>query len=647
MKPEEEKSAIESLNKKLNSKAGTTQEKDMQSPDLSGALPAMKERVRTAWGQGTNKVLDGAEKITGMKKKKTVLRNFLIGAIVFFMISLAFAAYVFVGGLNQVSPENIIISLEGSNNTPAGKVYDFAISIENKNNVLLQDTKMVVAFPDGTKSSINPTLDLKRENISTNEILSGGMINQKLSAILYGDKGEFKNIAVSFEYSVPGSNSTFTKNVTFEVEIDDSPIIVEVDMEEQFMSGEVFETEILISSNTDQTIRDVILVAEYPFGFEYTGSIPEPDFEENIWVIGTIQPTENKRIYLNGKVVGTENDERTIRFNLGIRDSSNQNEIGSLITQKAHTYSIQDPLLQLTASVNGKEGEVIALNMGQEIDVDLALRNNLDVVVENTEIEIQIPNEVIIDESSIRVRQGGFYRSSDRKIVWDRNNFPQLRSIEPGERINLQFSVDTISPANSIALNQRSPLIEITGQATGLNDAGSITSTLRKEIRINSQINVAAQGLYSTGPFINTGPLPPVANSETTYTVTLAVTNRYNSLSGTTLRAVLPGFIEWSNVINPSNENVSYNSNNREIEWNIGRLPAGVGQSSAAKQLSFKISLVPSVSQVGDIVNLVENIRIEAIDDFTNRTISDSTQSVTTFIKNDPAFFIGIGEVTQ
>ena len=48
--------------------------------------------------------------------------------------------------------------------------------------------------------------------------------------------------------------------------------------------------------------------------------------------------------------------------------------------------------------------------------------------------------------------------------------------------------------------------------------------------------------IINGGTFTNTGPIPPKAEAETTYTVTWAVTNPLNNLTDVRVSAILPSY---------------------------------------------------------------------------------------------------------
>lgn len=151
-------------------------------------------------------------------------------------------------------------------------------------------------------------------------------------------------------------------------------------------------------------------------------------------------------------------------------------------------------------------------------------------------------------------------------------------------------------------------------------------------------MSLLSRGFYYIGPFTNTGPIPPVAEKETTYTITWTVTNTSNTLTGVKAVATIPSYIKWTGKINPSTEKISFNPLGGEIVWDVGEVKAGVGSTLAPKEVSFQVSFVPSLSQVGTSPTILSDTKVTGVDSFTKTEISETKSSVTTDLKFDPNF---------
>ena len=227
----------------------------------------------------------------------------------------------------------------------------------------------------------------------------------------------------------------------------------------------------------------------------------------------------------------------------------------------------------------------------------------------------------------------------------------QLAVLNPGDNGNLSFSfsIYPLSYISNSGIKNPEIEIELIIRANQLSDAGSsverIETKITKIVKINTDLLLTARNLYSIGSFENSGLIPPKVDNETTYTVVMTATNTSNSISNARVVASLPSYVKWMNKIYPSFENVKFSQVGGEIIWEIGDLPAGSGITTSAKEVSFQISFLPSLSQLGSGPILVDNIYIEGVDDFTGKKISYPIKAITTSFGTDPIYNTGDDKV--
>ncbi|MCX6713987.1 MAG: hypothetical protein NTV48_02685, partial [Candidatus Vogelbacteria bacterium] len=164
-----------------------------------------------------------------------------------------------------------------------------------------------------------------------------------------------------------------------------------------------------------------------------------------------------------------------------------------------------------------------------------------------------------------------------------------------------------------------------------------IHNEIEKTMKIETLVNLSSGSVFTVGPFKNTGPIPPKVGQETTYTIVWTVKNTSNDIRNAVVTATLPVYLKWLGVIEPLSENVVFKPGSREISWNIGNIPAGTGVFSLPRQLSFQVSLTPSLSQLRQPVNLLSETNFSAEDTFTNTTVSAKVKGVDTTVAADPS----------
>src|SRR3989338_9086714 len=113
--------------------------------------------------------------------KTSVFKNFFTFSIVFFILTLGYAAYVFFAAGNTVSNDNIDISILGNTFTASGEELSLIVGITNRNNSPLELVDLVMEYPKGSSSSA-PSNDssTQRFRLSLGTIPSGSVRNENL-----------------------------------------------------------------------------------------------------------------------------------------------------------------------------------------------------------------------------------------------------------------------------------------------------------------------------------------------------------------------------------------------------------------------------------------------------------------------------------
>jgi hypothetical protein len=271
--------------------------------------------------------------------------------------------------------------------------------------------------------------------------------------------------------------------------------------------------------------------------------------------------------------------------------------------------------------------------------------NNVSSAVTNLEIEAKLKGGSL-DRSSVSAPRG-FYRSGDDTIVWSSQTVSEFSSVEPGESGTVQFSFAPLGTGSGTPSRNQAVDIAITirGQRLDENNVPEeVASVIEKRALFSSNLILTSKGTYSTGPFRNTGPIPPKADTDTTYTVTWSLSNSSNALSRAKVVGSLPPSVTWLGQVSPAGS-VTFNPLGGVVTWNAGDIAPGVGFASSPKEVSFQISFRPSISQVGTAPVILNAPGVTADDQFTGGAVSAQGAAVTTEITSDPLYQFGQGFV--
>ncbi|MEK7182273.1 MAG: hypothetical protein AAB679_00745 [Patescibacteria group bacterium] len=582
-------------------------------------------------------------------KKTSPLNKIFIIAIIFLLFSILFAYLSFRGGGNSISSDNIEIGLSGPVSIGAGEVLSLEIDVLNKNSVDLETADLLVEYPDGSRSAVDVKTALKRQRESLQTIKSGEKKTIVVKSILFGKEGDKETIKIGIEYRVPNSNAIFYKEKIYEIEINSSPVSLSVSSPKETNSGQEVEFKIDIKSNSEKEIDNLLLEAEFPFGFKPNKFTPDASFADNLWSLD-LKPLEKKTIYIKGTIIGQDEEKRTFRFNLGVKKENDEKTIEVNFISYLEQITIKKSFISLNVAVNrNSSSNDYVINAGDTVRVDISWNNNLNTNITNGILKVKLLGD-ILDKTSI-TSTNGFYNSADNTIFWDKRNNNEFGSIEPGSGGTASFSFKSLSSINNILKKAPEINMEVTISGSKLGDEGDvlrdIATTLSRKVIISSNVLLNSRITYFSGKLINSGPLPPKVDKETTYTVILSVSNSLNDVADGKVIMTLPPYVRWMGVVSPSDEKVSFNPIGGEVEWEIGDLYRGVGYSKEAREIQFQIAFIPSLSHVGSEQVLVDNIAFRGMDTFTDSEIKVANKQLTTNLKTDQRAKAGDGIIVQ
>lgn len=557
-------------------------------------------------------------------------------SLVFLGLAVIVGAYTFFGGKNFVSVDNIDILVEGPTSIAGGEPLNLGISVLNKNNTDIQLVDLIAEYPPGSKDPLAPENDLGRVRFSLGNINSQSVAQKSLSSIMFGEEGAQESIKFTAEYRTADSNAIFYKEKIYTVTISSSPVLVSINALDKVFGGQPTDVSVTITSNSQTVVKNLLLSLEYPFGFGVLSSSPGGTYGNNIWRLGDLAPGAKKTITIKATADGQDGEERVIHANVGIQSQINEREIATTIISRDHTFTIEKPFLGLDLTLEGERSN-LATEAGKIVRGEILWTNNSQNKITNTHIEAKLSG-AILDENSVYVSDGGNYDSLTNTIVWDAGRTPGFDSMAPGidGRVSFSFKSQNISPGQTIS----DPLITIavSGRGNRIDDSGSpseIKSGISRSVKLVSNLVLSARALRSEGPFQNTGPIPPKAEQETTYTVVWTVTNTSNVVTGAQVTASLPAYMKWTGEISPDNANISYNQTGGIITWQVGEVPRNADIGSGAKQVAFKVSLQPSVGQVGQEPQILSETKITGTDVFTGATLQNTAPSLSTRTTTD------------
>jgi len=579
-------------------------------------------------------------------KINILLRKGLVGAIIFFAVSLVVSILIYFYGNNIISARNISIEVNAPSSAPSSNPFSFDVSIQNGNNASLVSSDIIIDYPDGAKAVDDDTKPLVSEKIDIGTIKKGEVVKKTAEARLFGQENDIKKIKITFEYKLAGSAGTFSKTSSFDVNLRQAPITVSVEALKEVSNNQEITLVAKIASNSNNLLQNVVLNVDYPFGFAYSQSNLEVE-TGNIgqFPLGDISPNGTKEIIIKGTITGQSNEDKLFKFNVGTSDTPASSVVATSLVSYSHTMVLRNDFL--SSAISFVKGDQIFA--GGTIQGSVTWKNTLNVPLNDAQFSLRI-NSNLVDTKAV-TSNNGYFDSGKSTIVWDKTTEPNLTVIAPGATGSFSFFVPVLSYDQAISQRITNPKVDFTlnvkaKRLTDVNVSEDITSSFTRTVPVSSSVGFKDNSLYSSGLIKNSGPLPPQAEHKTTYTAVFSITNSINNISGGQVVATLPVYVSYEGLSVPSSEKVVWNEDQHKLRWDLSALPARTGYGTSPRTLSFKVGLIPSRTQIGQAPILVRDIIFTGQDDFAGTTITVNAEPITT-TATDPGFVFGNDRVVQ
>lgn len=591
-------------------------------------------RAPDSWESEENRNIDFRDMII---KKTSIFKKFFIFSIIFFILAASYASYMLFIKNNTISSDNIDIAILGNSFTAGGEDLPLQVEITNKNNASLEFADLLIEYPRGVLDE-----DLERIRLRLGIIPAGSTKIENVKVIVFGEQGSVRKLKFFLEYRVEGSNAIFLKEKPYEVAISSAPLDLSVDAPIEVSSNQNFNFNIKTTLNATKTTSKILVRVDYPVGFEFNSANPAPSFGNNIWNLGDLSPGAIKDISINGRMVDIpDGEEKTFHVFSGSQSDSDKAVLGVVFNSLGHSVLIKKPFIEAQLYVNGDYQKEYSVSSNASINGEIRWRNNLDTAISDMQISAKISGNAL-NRNKIS-SSTGYYNSSIDTIIWDKNSEYDFSEVSPGDTGSVSFSLSPLSLFSSSAGLLNDPKINVEISISGKqsfdgNSLKELKNSETKVIKIISDIGFNSKALYYSGPFTNSGPIPPRVEQPTSYTIVWSLFNSSNSFSNVKISTILPQWMEYSSVFSPGTEDLKYNSSTRELIWNVGSVAKGTGISGAGKEISFQVILNPSLSQVGTSPVILNDAVLTGHDDFANVDVRVNRYSLNTRLSSDPNF---------
>lgn len=578
-----------------------------------------------------------------IKERMHATTIFFLIAVGFFAIAASVAAFLFYKGTRSISSDHITISVAPPTATIAsGDDSTITVTVRNENPLAITHTNLFIDFPTGTLEAGTSSVPLPPYSDTLGDMSPGDTVSRTVSGEFFGGQNQVISIPIRFQYRAKGSNALFTATSTYQLTISTSPVSVQVSSLNETAAGQPLTVSVSVHSNAAVKLNNLAVIATYPnFGFAYERATPEPK-SGSYFLLGSLAPGETKTVAVTGILTGLEGSEGTFNFAVGTAKDDGTSLLASTFTSSSATLRISHPFIGTTLTFNNTNADTVIVAPETPIAGTLSWVNNLSQPISDVVATISLTGAVL-DPRSVRV-QGGFYRSSDNTILFTKENNPGLANLAPGDTGIGTFTFAT-KPLATFSHTQNPAMtatVSVSGVRAGQgNVPQAIKSTVVKTIKIGTNVTLTRKLLHQSGPIANTGPTPPIAGTETTYTVQLTALNTVNSVGGAKESMALPSYVRFiSPSSTASTTPITYDQSTRTVTWNMGDLAPTESLSAV-----FKIGFLPSISQANASPVLLNEASFTGTDRFTQQAVTATSPAMTLQEQSDPTFTLQSGTV--
>ena len=519
---------------------------------------------------------------------------------------------------NAFSKDILKLEILGSDTTEVGQKMDYVLKYKNNGKISLTNIKLTFEFPENSLIEDNKI----RIEQKLDDIYPGEEKTITFSGRVLGQENELKKAKAWLEFQPKNLKAKYQVSTTQTTVIKFSPLTFELDLPSKIETEKDFSFSLNYFSNIDYPLSQLRVKIDYPSGFEFSDSSPKA-LENNEWQVPILNKAEGGRIRIFGKINGDIGEQKVFKASFGMWTEGNF----VMLKEATKGAEIIKPTIYLSQLVNGSSD--YSANPGDFLHYEVFFKNIGSSPFENLFLAIDL-NSSLFDLTTLKSLNAE-YHQGDSSMIWDWKKNPQLKFLDENEEGKVEFWIN---------LKEDLPVIKPKDKNLVLKDSISLFPAKEEfSIKVSSKIDLDQQAFFTSDFFPSSGSLPLRVGLPTAFTINWKLKNFYNDLRNVKVRATLPAWVSLTGQLLPRDSSFLFDSQSREIIWEIGEVMAGQGvNGSDSANLSFQISLVPNPSQLGQMPEIISMARVFGDDTWTQNAIESETKTINTGALSDQGF---------
>ncbi len=573
-----------------------------------------------------------------------------IGLIILGLILLAIGGAYFYSWWtkNAFHQDRVEISFVGPKEADSTQQVKYGIHYKNNNRVALKGVILQLHYTENFQPTDN--VNLKFLSPSASKIFLGDIKPMSegevdLRGIFYAPKDFPVYLNVEMLFTPSNGNSELKMENQIGVNIATAPVILDISAPQKLVSGDIMEYEINYENLDFRQMNGAQIRIDFPQGFQMNNAEPKPSEKDIYWYLGNLESGQSGKIKIQGQINGENGETKQITASLGRMGQSGEFIV---FNKQEQNTLIVTPVLDVKQSLEGRSDNNIAA--GEILKYKISYYNTGDIGLRDAIISAEIKGE-ILDFSKIQT-SGGSFDAAKGLITWKASDAPGLANIAPKTGGSVLFSIpvkDIIVIENKLDKNfivSSIAKIDSPDIPTPI-DSNKIIDTDRMELRLASKVLFESRGYYNDTKIPNTGPIPMVVGTETTFTLHWLITNISNDIKDVKVMGSLPSGVRWTGKIFPLNDKISYNERTNQLVWDAGDVIAGSGILMPPREIIFQVGVTPQINQVGQPIQLLGKSSFVAKDGFINKDIVLQGEAKDTQLAEDSAVGYANGKVAR
>ena len=599
---------------------------------------------------------------------------------------LALIGYLVVYFIDRNSnAEAVALTITADKNLVTGQEFYYVVKYENLERLALHDVTITLDYPDGyifLEASPQPTSNNNTWSLADLEAHRGGEIRIKGKILAGQDK---QNIILGeMTYQPDNFSSEFKKVASFENIIADTGLSLEIVGTASAMIGE--EQRLIVKYKTKEQgfldnfrltvesdfLDNIVLMSQKQDSDKITEVAPW------VWQVEGINKNEQE-LKLRFKFKDKVATSQTLKLKFEYRydstkelmpvpgtpvattpepvvttpDITKENAAGAKETTDTTEGEIVPPIvyyliaevnqeiemvkndLNLNLVVNGSDRDQ-SIDFGQALHYSINYNNKGQSDMEDIAIMVVLDSD-LLDWSSLSDDNRGLKKNNT--ITWTKSQIPQLGSLSPQEKGNIDFTINVQSAAVARATNYRgdnkiksyAQFQILADEVTTTDQQNNISNIIVSSVNSDLQLLEQVRYFNTDNMAVGAGPLPPRVGETTTLRTFWTIDNTLHDLNNVQISTQLPAYVVWSGKEQASLGQLRYDQANHRVIWEIDYLPTNVRQPKA----EFSISITPVASNKNQIMVLLSGTKIVAQDTVTGDEISRTNSAKTTKLEDD------------